>query len=85
MLTKVSSKGQTVIPLAIRQMARIQAGDELDIGFAGGLVVLRKRRPLTAAKVRELLREGRRLSEITKVDEEKVAAARDRVRRRARP
>jgi AbrB family looped-hinge helix DNA binding protein len=85
MLTKVSSKGQTVIPLAIRQMARIQAGDELDVGFAGGLVVLRKRQPLTAEKVRELLREGRRLPELTDEAWEKVEAARERVRRRQRP
>ena len=85
MLTKVSSKGQTVIPLAIRQMARIQAGDELDVGFAGGLVVLRKRRPLTTAKVMELLREGRQLPEITDKSMEEVDAARERVRRRQRP
>lgn len=84
MLTKVSSKGQTVIPLAIREMAQIQAGDELDVGLSGGLIVLRKRKPLTAERVREMLREGRRLPEMTASDEKEVAAARDRVRRRAR-
>ena len=85
MLTKVSSKGQTVIPLAVRQMARIQAGDELDVGFVGGLVVLRKRRPLTKPEVMKMLREGRQLPELTEKDMEEVEAARERVRRRQRP
>lgn len=52
MLTKVSSKGQTVIPSAIRELAGIRTGDELDVGCSGGLIVMRKRAPLTAARVR---------------------------------
>ncbi len=85
MLTKVSSKGQTVIPLAIREMAQIQAGDELDVCFASGLIVLRKRRPLTPERVREMLREGRRLPDMTTRAAADVADARDRVRRRSQP
>lgn len=84
MLTKVSSKGQTVIPLAVREMARIEAGDELDVGYAGGLIVMRKRRPLTAERVRVLLREGRRLPETTATSTDEVGAALERVRRRSR-
>ncbi|MBC9867228.1 MAG: AbrB/MazE/SpoVT family DNA-binding domain-containing protein [Opitutae bacterium] len=38
MLTKVSSKGQTVIPAAIREMARIRPGDELEVGCSNGLL-----------------------------------------------
>jgi AbrB family looped-hinge helix DNA binding protein len=34
MIAKVSVKGQTVIPEAIREQARIKAGDELDVGYA---------------------------------------------------
>lgn len=82
MLTKVSSKGQTVIPAAIREQARIGAGDELDVGYVGGLVVMRKRQPLTVERVRNLLREGRALPEITAPDAEDVVQAVARVRRR---
>ena len=82
MLTRVSSKGQTVIPTAIRDMARIGPGDELDVGYVGGMIIMRKRRPLTKDQVRTLLREGRSLPEITPDDEQTVEAAIKRVRRK---
>ncbi len=47
MIAKVSVKGQTVIPEAIREQARIKAGDQLDVGYANGLIVMRKRKALT--------------------------------------
>ena len=71
-----------VIPEAIREQARIRAGDELEVGFADGLVVLRKRRPLTPARVRALLRAGSDLPAMTEPDEATVARALQRVRRR---
>jgi AbrB family looped-hinge helix DNA binding protein len=83
MLTKVSSKGQTVIPSAIRELAGIRTGDELDVGCSGGLIVMRKRVPLTAARVRSLLRRGQGLPPISSADEPTVATAVDRVRRRS--
>ncbi len=55
MIAKVPVKGQTVIPEAIREMARIKAGDQLDVGYSGGLIVMRKRQSLTPARVRSLL------------------------------
>jgi AbrB family looped-hinge helix DNA binding protein len=82
MLTKVSSKGQTVIPAAIREMARIRPGDELEVGCSNGLVVMRKRRELTPARVRSLLKAGHRLPEMTEADESIVAGAVGRVRGR---
>ena len=60
MIAKVSIKGQMVIPEAIREQARIKTGDELDVGYANGLIVLRKRRAMTPARVRSLLLAGRR-------------------------
>ena len=84
MLTKVSSKGQTVIPLAIREQAGIQAGDEMDVGLSGGLIVLRKRKALTAERVRKMLRQGKSLPEMTESNEDEVAMALERIRRRAR-
>lgn len=82
MIAKVSVKGQMVIPETIREQARIRAGDELEVGFADGLVVLRKRRPLTPTRVRALLRAGNDLPVLTEADEALVARAVQRVRRR---
>jgi len=82
MIAKVSVKGQTVIPEAIREMARIKPGDQLDVGYSGGLIVMRKRRALTPARVRSLLLGGRDLPEMTGKDETVVAAAVQRLRRR---
>lgn len=84
MIAKVSVKGQTVIPEAIREMARIKTGDELDVGYSGGLIVMRKRRTLTPARVRSLLLGGRGLPAMTAKDESAVAGAIQRVRSRVR-
>ncbi len=84
MIAKVSVKGQTVIPEAIREQARIRAGDELDVGYANGLIVMRKRRPLTPARVRSLILAGRELPQMTAADEVAVSRAMERVRSRRR-
>ena len=84
MIAKVSVKGQMVIPEAVREQARIRAGDEVDIGYTNGLIVLRKRRPLTPARVRSLLRAGDDLPAVSSQDEDAVAQAIQRVRSRAR-
>ncbi len=42
MIAKVSVKGQTVIPEAIHEMAGIKAGDQLDVGYSGGLIIMCK-------------------------------------------
>ena len=80
MIAKVSVKGQMVIPEAIREQARIKTGDELDVGYTNGLIVLRKRRPLTPARIRSLMLSGRELPEITPADEAVVASAIRQVR-----
>jgi AbrB family looped-hinge helix DNA binding protein len=82
MLANVSVKGQLVIPEAIREQARIKAGDKLDVGYANGLIVLRKRREMTPARVRSLLLAGRDLPAMTAADETVVAKAVERVRSR---
>ena len=83
MIAKVSVKGQMVIPESVREQARIRPGDEVDIGYANGLVVLRKRRPLTPSRVRSLLLAGNELPELTSEDEATVAQAIQRVRSRS--
>lgn len=83
MITKVSSKGQLVLPKALREMAQIREGDELEIGLSGSMIVLRKPEPLDTAKIRRLLRQGRKLPEFSDEDAEAVQDALTRVRRRA--
>jgi len=80
MIAKVSVKGQTVIPEAVREQARIKSGDELDVGYAHGLVIMRKRRAMTPARVRSLILAGRELPEMTPAEEAAVARAVQRVR-----
>lgn len=88
MQATISSKGQLVIPEALREQAHLNQGDKMDIGYADGLIVLRKRQPLTPARVRQLLAAGRHLPEATPADDELVAATIREVRaarrRRAR-
>lgn len=85
MIATISVKGQMVIPEWIREQARIKTGDKLDVGFFNGLIVLRKRRALTPARVRSLLLAGRDLSEKTSRDEATVSRAVRRVRNRRKP
>jgi AbrB family looped-hinge helix DNA binding protein len=84
MIANVSVKGQMVIPEAIREQARIKTGDQLDVGYTNGLIVLRKRRALTPARVRSLLLAGRELPEMTPADETAVTRAVQRVRIRVK-
>ena len=63
-----------MIPKTIRKLARINAGDRLDIGYSGGFIILRKRRALTPARVRSLLARGRDLPMMTRRDAMAVAA-----------
>jgi AbrB family looped-hinge helix DNA binding protein len=80
MVAKVSVKGRMVIPVVIREQAQIRKGDELDVGYANGLIVMRKRQPLNAARVRKMLQAGSWLPEMTPEDEAAVARAIQQVR-----
>jgi bifunctional DNA-binding transcriptional regulator/antitoxin component of YhaV-PrlF toxin-antitoxin module len=71
-----------VIPEAIREQARIKSGDKLDVGYANGLIVLRKRQAMTPARVRSLLLSGRELPEMKPADEAVVVRALKHVRSR---
>jgi AbrB family looped-hinge helix DNA binding protein len=81
-ITSLSTKGQAVIPEAIRDQARLRPGDKLEVGYVNGLVILRKRVALTPAKARALILSGRDLPEATAKDEAEVQDAIDTVRRR---
>jgi hypothetical protein len=53
----------------------IGSASQLDVGYAHGLIVMRKRRALTPARVRSLMLAGRELPEMTPADEKVVAMA----------
>jgi AbrB family looped-hinge helix DNA binding protein len=72
MTATISSKGQLVIPEALREQARLKQGDQVDIGFADGLIVIRKRQPLTPARVRALLSAGRNHPTLTPAGETRL-------------
>jgi AbrB family looped-hinge helix DNA binding protein len=80
MIASISVKGQMVIPEAIREQARIKSGDQLDVGYANGLIVLRKRQAMTPTRIRSLLLAGRELPEMKPADEATVARALERIR-----
>jgi AbrB family looped-hinge helix DNA binding protein len=83
MIAKVSVKGQMVIPEAVREQAQVGYGDELEIGCSNGLIVMRKRRSLTPARIRALLLAGRELPTQLPKDEAAVARAIESVRKRS--
>ena len=85
MVAKITGQGRTVIPEAIRLQARIRNGDEMDVGYVNGLIVMRKREPVSAARLRKLLLAGRRLPQMTSEDETTVARAIQHVRRQRAP
>ena len=62
-----------MIPESIREQARLRQGDKVDIGFADGLVVLRKRLPLSSSQVRAMLAGGDDLPNATPAVERDVA------------
>ena len=82
MITSLSTKGQAVIPEAIRDQARLRPGDKLEVGYVNGLMILRKRVALKPAKARALILSGRDLPEATAKDKAEVQDAIDTVRRR---
>ena len=53
MVTKISTKGQVVVPSAIRRKLCLQAGDEFDVQADGDNIVLtpRKKSPKRKARI----------------------------------
>ncbi len=84
MVTKVTAKGQVVIPAAIRKRAGIGAGDQLEVSYVNSLVVLRKRTRLTPERVHSLSAAALSLPVLTTTDETTVAKAIRRLRARRR-
>jgi AbrB family looped-hinge helix DNA binding protein len=85
MRATLSSKGQLVIPEALRDQARLKQGDQVDIGYWDCLIVMRKRRSLTPDRIRALLVGGRELPEITEADSAQVVTGIREARLARRP
>ena len=53
MVTKISTKGQVVLPSSIRRKLGLQAGDQFDVKTEGSQIVLtpQKKRPHRKAKI----------------------------------
>lgn len=84
MKATISSKGQLVIPESLREQARLKQGDQVDIGYCDGLIVLRKRQPLTPARIRALIASRVQLPEPTPDEATLVAETIRTVRRERR-
>lgn len=83
MITRVSSKGQTVIPAAIREQAKIRTGDELEVGCSNGMVVMRKGKAMTPERVRKLLVAGYEQPEMNEAADLAAKEAKQTARKQA--
>ena len=83
MQTKVSTKGQVVLPGPFRRRLDIRAGDSLDTNIEGGRIVLtpRKRRPYRAKLVTDpitglpALSAGAKAPKLTSKEVEEILAS----------
>ncbi|OGX41101.1 MAG: hypothetical protein A3C53_00270 [Omnitrophica WOR_2 bacterium RIFCSPHIGHO2_02_FULL_68_15] len=57
--TRLSSKGQVVLPLAIRRRLRLVNGAQFAVMGEGDTVILKKIAPLPTSEIRRLLQESR--------------------------
>lgn len=53
-ISKLSSKGQTTVPLSIRKMLSLAPGDEIVFEHKKGEIVIRKAEPLDIAYLRSI-------------------------------
>lgn len=75
MTATVSADGQVQLPPELRESAKLQPGDRLEVQLYKGTLVLRKRQPLSDGQCAVLLEGGRRLPEADPADEAAVADA----------
>lgn len=80
----LTEDGKIVIPPQLRQDARLQPGDTLEVQLYKGTIVLRKRQPLTPEQCAALLEHSRSLPEPTLEDNVAVEQAIHEVRARRR-
>lgn len=84
MNTVVTEDGKVALPAELRQDAQLQPGDTLVVQLYKGTIVMRKRRPLTAAQCAALLEHSRAQPRPSPEDDAAVEEAIREVRARRR-
>ena len=82
--TRLSSKGQVVLPLAIRRRLHLAIGEKFAVLGEGDTVILKKLAPPSLNEIRRLLDEGRQYARRVGLTPADIARAIQRVRRAAR-
>lgn len=82
--TRLSSKGQVVLPLAIRRRLHLADGAQFAVMGEGDTVILKKIAPLPASEIRQLLQESRQYARRVGLTAGDVQHAIRRVRRSGR-
>jgi AbrB family looped-hinge helix DNA binding protein len=79
--TRLSSKGQVVLPLAIRRKLRLSSGAKFAVVGEGDTVILKKVALPSLSEIRRLLRESRQYARRVRLTPSDVKRAIQRVRR----
>lgn len=82
--TRLSSKGQVVLPLAIRRRLHLVNGAQFAVMGEGDTVILKKIAPLPTSEIRQLLQESRQYARRVGLTPGDVRQAIHRVRRSSR-
>ena len=80
----LTEDGQIVIPPELRESAQLKPGDNLDVQFYKGAIVVRKHQSLTPEQCAELLERSRSQPKPTSEDDAAVAQAVREVRAQRR-
>ncbi len=82
--TKLSSKGQVVLPLMIRRKLHLSSGAQFAVMGEGDTVILKRLIPPSAGEIRRLLQQSREYAHRTGLTHLDVKHAIQRVRRASR-
>ena len=80
----LTNDGKIALPMELRENAQLRPGDTLDVQFYKGLIVLRKRQPLTPEQCATLLERSRSQPRPTPEDDAGVEFAVREVRAQRR-
>ena len=82
--THLSSKGQVVLPLAIRRKLHLSSGEKFAVLGEGDTVILKKIAPPSLNEIRQLLRESRQYASRVGLTPSDIKRAIQQVRRSSR-
>ncbi len=82
--TRLSSKGQVVLPLAIRRRLHLDSGVKFAVLGEGDTIILKRLAPPSLSTIRRLLQDSRQYARRVGLTPADLARAIQRVRRAAR-